>query len=138
MKWKSRGNDICPMFMHWICNADVLIIPALENKKIPPSTFSLAKSLVTVDWNTSFTRKNLNKRAFPNVTSVLMLNSSKLKPVQTHSDFKILSNFEEGFIQDSMIYWNKTMVNKEWLESQYNEYICAMQEFHELRENELR
>jgi hypothetical protein len=67
-----------------------------------------------------------------------MLNSSKLKHAQKHSDFKILRGFEEEFLQDGLIYWNKTSVNKEWLESQYNEYICAMQEFHELRKNELR
>lgn len=138
MKWRSRGNDISPLFMYWICKSDTLIIPALENKKIPACTFSRSKSLVTLDWNASFTQKNLNKSAFPNVTSVLMLNSSKLKHVQPHSDFKIISGFEERFIEDGRIYWNKTLVNKEWLESQYNEYICAMQEFYELRENELR
>jgi hypothetical protein len=55
-----------------------------------------------------------------------------------NQDFKILSGFEEYFIQDERIFWNNTLVNREWLKSQYNEYICAMQEFHQLRENELR
>ena len=137
MKWKSRNTEISPIFMHWICNTDMLIIPALENKKLPASTFSLAKSLVTLDWNYSFTKKNLNKTVFPNVKTVLMLDSSRLKNIP-HSDFKITRGFEEGFIRDGLVYWNKTLVNKEWLESQYNEYICAMQEFHQLRENELR
>ncbi len=137
MKWKSRNTQISPVFMHWICRTDTLIIPALENKKLPPSTFSLAKILITLDWNISFTQKNLNKTVFPNVTSVLMLDSSRLKHID-HPDFKVTRGFEEGFLRDGRIFWNKTMVNKEWLESQYNEYICAMQEFHELRENELR
>jgi hypothetical protein len=138
MKWKSKGKDISPLFMHWICNTDMLIIPALENKKLPASTFSLAKSLVTLDWNYSFTKKNLNKTVFPNVKTVLMLNSNKINYAHQDHDFKILTGFEEYFIQDGRIFWNNTLVNKEWLESQYNEYICAMQEFHQLRENELR
>lgn len=138
MKWKSNGKDISPIFMHWICNTDMLIIPALENKKIPPSTFSLAKTLVTLDWNASFTQKNLNKSAFPNVNSVLMLNSSKINRQSSHTDFKILTGLEDCFIKDGRIFWNQSLVNKEWLQSQYTEYICAMQEFHELRENELR
>ena len=138
MKWKTRGTEICPIFINWICKSEVLIIPKLENNRIPPSTFSLSKKLVTLDWNASFTQKNLNKTVFPNVKTVLMLNSSKLKHAQKHSDFKILRGFEEEFLHDGLIHWNKTLVNKEWLESQYNEYICAMQEFHELRKNELR
>lgn len=124
--------------MHWICNTDTLIIPALENKKLPASTFSLAKSLITVDWTKSFTKKNLNKSVFPNVSTVLMLNSNKNKYAHKDEDFKVLTGFEEYFIQDERIFWNNTLVNKEWLKSQYNEYICAMQEFHQLRENELR
>ena len=137
MKWKTRGTEICPIFINWICKTEMLIIPKLENNRIPPSTFSLANSLITLDWSTSFTQKNLNKTAFPNVKTVLMLNSKRLKHIN-HSDFKITKGFEEGFLQGDQIFWNKTMVNKEWLECQYHEYICAMQEFHELRENELR
>ncbi len=138
MKWNSKGIDLNPTFMHWICNTDTLIIPALENKKLPASTFSLAKSLITVDWTKSFTKKNLNKSVFPNVSTVLMLNSNKNKYAHKDEDFKVLTGFEEYFIQDERIFWNNTLVNKEWLKSQYNEYICAMQEFHQLRENELR
>jgi hypothetical protein len=137
MKWKTRGTEICPTFINWICKSEVLIIPKLENNKIPASTFSLAKTLITLDWNMSFTRKNLKKTVFPNVKTVLMLDSSRLKYI-AHPDFKITRGFEEGFIQGDHIFWNKTMVNKEWLECQYHEYICAMQEFYQLRENELR
>ena len=137
MKWKTRGTEICPTFINWICKSDVLIIPKLENKKLPPSTFSLAKTLITLDWNTSFTQKNLKKTVFPNVKTVLMLDSSRITYI-AHPDFKITRGFEEGFIRDNHIFWNKTMVNKEWLECQYHEYICAMQEFYQLRENELR
>jgi hypothetical protein len=67
-----------------------------------------------------------------------MLKTNKISNIQHHPDFKIITGVEESFLKDNCIYWNKTFVNKEWLESQYNEYICAMQEFNELRENELR
>lgn len=138
MKWRSRGIDISPIFMHWICRADTLIIPALENKKIPASTFNNAKSLVTIDWSKTFAQKNLNKSVFPNVKTVVMLDSKKIKNYKYENGFKMITGLESGFIKDDRIYWNENLINREWLESQYNEYICAMQEFHRLRENELR
>ena len=123
--------------MNWLYRTDTLIIPVLENNKIPNSTFSVARNLITIDWNKSFVRKNLNKSVFPNIHTVLMLDSNKNKNRPQHSEFKILTGFEEEIIKDDCILWNKTYVNKEWLESQYHEYICAMQEYHQLRENEL-
>ena len=124
--------------MNWICKTDTLIIPALENKKIPPSSFSFAKRLITVDWNKSFTEKNLNKTVFPNVHVVLILNSNKIINTPKNPPFKLITGYEEGIITEDCIRWNNVMVNTEWLESQYHEYICAIQEFNELRENELQ
>lgn len=134
MKWNSRGIEINPIFVNWLWHTNTLVIPSLENKKMPLSAFSSAKTLITIDWKESFIKKNLNKTVFPNVKTVLMLDSKRLTHVP-NSDFKITRGFEEGFIRGNQIFWNETLVNKEWLESQYNEYLVEIQE---IRENELR
>jgi len=138
MKWKSRNKELSDIFMNWICKSDVLIIPSLENKKLPPSTFPVTKKLITIDWGKSFTKKNLNKTVFPILDTVLMLDSNNNKKHIKNIDFTIIRGYEEKIIYKDLIYWNNVYVNKEWLESQYHEYICAMQEFYKLRENELR
>ena len=136
MSWKTRGSDIELSFVRWITTADILIIPALENKKIPSSTFTNAKTIITIDWSKSFASKNMNKRVFPKLTDVIQLDSSKVDYSRT--DLKIIKGLENIFIKDTGILWNNTVVNKEWLETQYHEYICAMYAFNKLRENELR
>ncbi len=132
--WVSNGRKLECSFLNWLRNSDTLIIPNFDNVVFPSVRFTDKRKLVTLFWDDSTFRYNINRVLFPNMITVCVVGGTKIPPTSSFTNFEH-GNVNYFYNKNSQIQWKeKEWVNEEWLTSQFNQFFVGVQTY----QNELR
>lgn len=133
--WKSAGRTLEPIFLHRLVTYSEVVIPNFKDCVFPSGLMFKQTRVVTLDWDTSTFKNNINRKTFPYVEKIEVVGNTRF--ADGHHDISIFKHDGNTvYEKNGQVRWMyNEWVNKEWLLSQFNELFAK---FQEMQQNELR